>query len=361
MNKLLLTLLCLSLFSLVSQSQRLGPHVSFHELEHSFDTIHEEDGRVRHTFRFDNMGNAPLAITNVRSSCGCTTPKWTRDDIPPWGSGFVEVEFSPAGRSGNFRKTILVHTNDEQQSPVKLFIAGYVVGRPLTLEEKFPRLMEEIGLRSNHLSFGKVYKGKKKESVLEYVNLSDTSVVIDFLDVPEHVSLTTEKKILEPGERDFIRGTFDPDKINDWGFVIARISVVVNGKVSAKTRMTLSADINEDFVAWSEKERRNAPKMRIAERSIDLGDLEQNQEVPFSFLITNEGNSDLRIRKVSTSCGCTVTQANADRIPPGGSLTLEGTFETESRTGIQHMVITLITNDPDQPTQRVFLNSVVKK
>src|SRR5689334_6348391 len=45
---------------------------------------------VTHEFKFTNTGKTPLIITNVQASCGCTTPSWTKDPVPPGGSGYIK-------------------------------------------------------------------------------------------------------------------------------------------------------------------------------------------------------------------------------------------------------------------------------
>jgi len=55
---------------------------------------------VQHTFRFKNTGNGPLTIAKVSASCGCTTPEWTEDVIPPGGEGKVVATFDSKGKGG---------------------------------------------------------------------------------------------------------------------------------------------------------------------------------------------------------------------------------------------------------------------
>lgn len=55
---------------------------------------------VQHTFRFKNTGEGPLTIAKVAASCGCTTPEWTEDVIPPGGEGKVVATFDSKGKGG---------------------------------------------------------------------------------------------------------------------------------------------------------------------------------------------------------------------------------------------------------------------
>ena len=47
--------------------------VEFMEESHNFGEVPEGD-KVSHTFKFKNTGSNPLRVSNVKPSCGCTTP-----------------------------------------------------------------------------------------------------------------------------------------------------------------------------------------------------------------------------------------------------------------------------------------------
>ena len=78
---------------------------------HNFGEIKEADGKVSHTFIVKNEGTAPLVISNVTASCGCTTPEWTKEPIQAGEEGEVKVTFNPKNRPGNFMKTVRLYGN----------------------------------------------------------------------------------------------------------------------------------------------------------------------------------------------------------------------------------------------------------
>ncbi len=80
---------------------------------------------VTHEFSFVNKGTVPMIIIDVRPSCGCTTPSWTKDPIPPGGQGFVKATYNSASM-GAFDKTVTVTANVET-GIVMLRIRGEVV------------------------------------------------------------------------------------------------------------------------------------------------------------------------------------------------------------------------------------------
>ncbi|MDD4514023.1 DUF1573 domain-containing protein [Massilibacteroides sp.] len=92
---------------------------------HDFGTIQEDNGTVTHTFKIKNQGDAPLVITRVIASCGCTTPNWTKEPIAAGKEGEIKITFDPKGRPGPFAKTISVYSNGKTGSFV-LTIRGEV-------------------------------------------------------------------------------------------------------------------------------------------------------------------------------------------------------------------------------------------
>lgn len=96
-------------------------------LEHDFGTINE-GVKAEHVFKFENTGNAPIVITDVRASCGCTTPEWPKEPIMPGESASIKAVFDSNGRPGNFYKTITITSNAVEPS-TKLVIKGAVTAK----------------------------------------------------------------------------------------------------------------------------------------------------------------------------------------------------------------------------------------
>lgn len=104
-----LLLLCVGVA--VAQQGAKKAVISSTEVDHDFGTIKEKGGKVTHTFIIKNIGNAPLVLTRVVASCGCTTPEYNTEPIAPGQEGKLVVSFDPAGRPGQFLKTIAVYSN----------------------------------------------------------------------------------------------------------------------------------------------------------------------------------------------------------------------------------------------------------
>lgn len=89
---------------------KAGPVISFEESEYNFGDITQGDV-VEHTFKFKNTGTQPLVIDRIDVTCGCTTPTYSKEPILPGKTGTVVAKFNSAGKLGNQKKAITVHTN----------------------------------------------------------------------------------------------------------------------------------------------------------------------------------------------------------------------------------------------------------
>ncbi len=118
---------CFSIFLGLAQEQKkpVEAKIGAEELEFDFGTIKEADGPVSHVFVISNWGKAPLVITRVNASCGCTTPTFSTEPIPPKGKSEIIVTFNPMGRPGRFVKTIAIYSNGKDGA-FTLRIKGHV-------------------------------------------------------------------------------------------------------------------------------------------------------------------------------------------------------------------------------------------
>ena len=85
---------------------------TFEETEFDFGEIAQGDV-VKHSFKFKNTGEAPLVISDIKTTCGCTTPQYTKDPVAPGESGEILVQFNSAGKAGVINKRVTIYANVE--------------------------------------------------------------------------------------------------------------------------------------------------------------------------------------------------------------------------------------------------------
>ncbi len=93
-------------------------------IEHEFGKIPQGIPATT-TFEFENTGKSELILSNVKASCGCTTPDYSKEPIQPGKKGFIKATYNAAGM-GVFHKSITVTSNVSEQ-PVVLTIKGEVI------------------------------------------------------------------------------------------------------------------------------------------------------------------------------------------------------------------------------------------
>lgn len=120
---LLLSFFMLMMGSLMAQKKTAV--IQFDQVSHDFGKFSEDKKNVTYEFKFKNTGNAPLVISRVTASCGCTTPEWTKEPVAPGKTGYVKATYNPVGRPGAFNKSITVFTNTPEKN-VRLTIKGIV-------------------------------------------------------------------------------------------------------------------------------------------------------------------------------------------------------------------------------------------
>lgn len=126
MKKFILTL-AVALFGFAAQAQEQpteGAKIQFAEKVINYGKI-EKGANGTRVFKFKNEGTEPLVLNSVRASCGCTTPKWTREPIAPGAEGNITVKYD-TNRMGNFHKTVTVNSNATNKTVV-LTIKGQIM------------------------------------------------------------------------------------------------------------------------------------------------------------------------------------------------------------------------------------------
>jgi hypothetical protein len=128
MRKSLSFAVLLMAFSFVNAQPASEPQdvLKLKEAEHDFGKI-PQGKPVYYTFEIVNTGAKPLKLDDVRASCGCTTPEWSREPIAPGATAAIKVGFNAAA-DAPFEKFITITYNTNQTKQLK--ISGIVWKAP---------------------------------------------------------------------------------------------------------------------------------------------------------------------------------------------------------------------------------------
>ncbi len=117
-------LLFIAMLAFSVNAQDKSAKIEFKATEIDYGEIEKGSNGIR-VFQFTNTGNAPLVISKVHSSCGCTIPKKPEDPVLPGETGEIEVKYD-TNRIGPIRKTITVVSNADTPT-VGLKIKGKIL------------------------------------------------------------------------------------------------------------------------------------------------------------------------------------------------------------------------------------------
>jgi len=105
-------------------AQFQSPQIKWDKTTHEFGEV-KLKSPVSYEFEFTNEGEAPLIISEVEPSCGCTVTEYSRDPILPGKKGKIKTTFD-ATSLGKFNKSIKIVANLEG-GPEYLYVRGTVV------------------------------------------------------------------------------------------------------------------------------------------------------------------------------------------------------------------------------------------
>ncbi|WP_267401772.1 MULTISPECIES: DUF1573 domain-containing protein [unclassified Chryseobacterium] len=119
MKKLIAGIALFGTFALASAQT-----ITFDKTTFDYGTVKPSSDGTRF-FTVTNTGDKPLVLSNVKASCGCTTPEFKTDPIMPGKSAQIKVGYNTA-INGPFNKMIEVFSNDPANSRTVIYIKGNV-------------------------------------------------------------------------------------------------------------------------------------------------------------------------------------------------------------------------------------------
>jgi hypothetical protein len=102
-----------------------------------------------------------------------------------------------------------------------------------------------------------------------------------------------------------------------------------------------------------------APKIEVTPETKDAGTVAKGQVIETTFVVKNNGGSDLVISDARPGCGCTV--ASFDKvIKPGAEGKVVTSVDTKSFSGPISKSVLLVSNDPERGQINLFVKANVK-
>jgi len=344
-TKLMFLGFALYAFTALGQKQAV---VSFENTQAEFGKIKEENGKASVVFNFTNTGNDNLKIIEVKPSCSCITAEWPQTDVAPGQKGAVKVFYDPYHRSGEFNKSLLVHSNASVPE-ITLNIKGEVIPKVKTLVDSFPARNGNL-MMANSAIFLRNTSNKeiKKDSLLIY-NTWDQPMTLSFKNAPSFIDCKAKPTTIAPKKTGKICIAYDAAKKNDYGIVADTIILVTNDAVNPEKKVAITATITDDFSKLTPEQKKNAPVASFTTDYIDFGTCKSGEIVKKSYELTNKGVDTLFIRKaVPYKNDCKAYIEGKSALAAGQSTKITIEFNTNGLTGDEKRTILLNTNDPNK-------------
>jgi hypothetical protein len=160
-----------------------------------------------------------------------------------------------------------------------LTISGMVIP-PLKLEN-LPYQIGDLNVKSNHVNLGYLYKGEAGTESLVIANYTQNPIEISFKNVLPYISLLADPPTLKPGEYGQIQVEYYTEKIDDWDIVIDQVPVLLNGKEDSRVKLTITANIREDFRNLTEEQLTIAPVADFGNDSFNYDTISSDTSLSF--------------------------------------------------------------------------------
>ena len=232
------------LLLLISINAICQPVLKLQEESHDFGTI-IEGTQASYTFNVENTGTEPLLISNVRPSCGCTTPDWTKSPIQPGKKGYIMATFNSQGRPGAFNKSISIETNIPGNGK-SLTIKGFVgpkVEKVYSAEEI--AVSPKVSIERTTFNFGKIESGQTIRQKVKITNTGKSLLKVSGIQSGCHcIDYTMAKTELAQGETTEIQLLYKPTNQGDQNDIV---TLVTNDIVTKDPAITLKANVVPGF------------------------------------------------------------------------------------------------------------------
>lgn len=176
-------------------------------------TMTEDDAPRTFTFVGKNVSKKILHITQVRTTCGCTSSYVRGDVMKPGDTCQVQITFTPNRYPGTINTGAYLYLKEvEGQPAVKLALTGKVLPGA-DQWARYPHKMGALRLKQAKASITEVKPGTEPEARILCGNSGDKPLRISSLLLPPYARLTTEPEVIEPGDEADLVITIIADKI----------------------------------------------------------------------------------------------------------------------------------------------------
>lgn len=115
----------------------------------SMGSIAEDSGVWQHTLSWQNVGDEPVVITRLSSSCSCLQADADRKPVGSGEKGSIALRYYPKGHIGDVNHRVTIYTNLSDRVPTAVISFNGVVKAAIDRSDDYPYYRGELLLRQD--------------------------------------------------------------------------------------------------------------------------------------------------------------------------------------------------------------------
>jgi hypothetical protein len=217
-------------------------------------------------------------------------------------------------------------------------------------------------LKTSSFNLGKVYL-KDEFAAKEFAVFNAGSKPVTYLNAkgPSYIRAEVLPKTILPGEEGKIRISYNGKEKGQYGFQSDHIEIQTDDMEQPVKSFSVYATLEDFFPVMTPQELSAAPRLNVFSKSFDFGKLKQNTAKTQEVSVVNNGKTELTINAVQGNCACISALPGKDKLKPGESSTIKITFDPQDRLGTQQKSVTVYSNDPQTPVQRITFTAYIEE
>ena len=301
---------------------------------------------VKASFSLKNKGLRTLKISEVRTSCGCTTVNYPTS--VGMGKEFKIEAVYDAKTLGHFHKQLAVYSNASKE-PLLLTLQGVVVRELKDYTGDYPYTLGELKVNDVDIEFDNVNRGDRPTVKLYLFNNSNETLQPVLMHLPNYLSAKLSPAQLRPHHSGVATITLDSRELRDFGLTTTDIYLGMRpgDKVSEEKRINVSAILLPAFQRMTAQQQAQAPQMLLSADSLDLGTFGGKKQLRGEIDIENVGRAPLESRSLQLLGNGLEVSLDKTTIVPGTRARLKVTAIADQMQGNRRAPrVLMITNDP---------------
>ena len=358
--------------------------VSIDKTVHDFGDIFRGSGPVSCTFTFKNVSDKPFLLFQAVSSCGCTEAEWTREPIQPGKTGKVTATYSNDEGPYPFDKTVTVYLS-ELKKPVILHLKGSVHEQAMPLNETYPIMIGNLGVKSLEIKAGNLSQRDKKSGNVVIANVGITPMDVKFQNVSEGLSVNVYPNPVPAKSTATMTYTITASR-ERWGKNWYYATPVIDGRTykaiikskvpesgndgfyveknsrigAGKSEIGFWAATKENFSQYSEEYKQDGPNPVFTKSTVSFGKLSSGARTTLSFEYTNKGKRESEFYKLDADCSnVKVKEMSKTEAGKKGRIVIE--LDTKGMPEGQNIIaLNLYTNSPLRPVVSLQIEGTIQ-